>query len=76
MAGASVGGWAARVNRDTMGVILAATTRSAYPAIYVTKILARVVGWLDAWGTSLIDAMGALQALAAQHTAAREPDGT
>lgn len=24
------------------------------------------VGWLDAWGTSLIDAMQALQALAAQ----------
>jgi hypothetical protein len=34
------------------------------------------VSWLEVWGTSLIDAMEALQALAAQRTAAREPDGT
>jgi hypothetical protein len=34
------------------------------------------IGWLEAWGTSLIDAIEALQALAAQRTAEREPDGT
>jgi hypothetical protein len=34
------------------------------------------IGWLEAWGSSLIDAMDALQALAAQRTATREPDGT
>jgi hypothetical protein len=27
------------------------------------------VGWLEAWGTSLIDAMGQLQALAAERVA-------
>jgi hypothetical protein len=32
------------------------------------------VGWLKAWGTTLIDAMEALQTLAAQRVAQREEE--
>jgi hypothetical protein len=32
------------------------------------------VGWLEAWGKSLIEAMEALQALAAQRVAQREEE--
>jgi hypothetical protein len=32
------------------------------------------VGWLEAWGTSLIGAMEALQVLAAQHVAQQEQE--
>ena len=32
------------------------------------------IGWLEAWGTSLIDAMEALQALAAERVAQQEQE--
>jgi hypothetical protein len=32
------------------------------------------IGWLEAWGTSLIDAMEALQALAARRVAEQEAE--
>ncbi len=32
------------------------------------------VGWLEAWGTGLVDAMEALQALAAQRVAQHEQE--
>ena len=51
-------------------------TQEGAPTCWKATGYVEGIGWLEAWGRSMIDAMEAIQALAAERLEGRESDDT